>query len=136
MSSKPQKPPPSLDRTGRDLDRTAAAKVAASTPTPDPNGPSLPEKLAKAQADVERWTRLAASPNLSPAAAALAHQQMQSAQAAVKLRQKAMDYATASELDPPPGTMAPGAGPMPAGAPPSPSPPSPPPGSDPNVLGS
>jgi hypothetical protein len=54
---------------------------------------SLQEKHARAEKELEKFTRLAAQPNLSPGAAALASAMKRSLQAELVLSQKALDYA-------------------------------------------
>lgn len=58
---------------------------------------SLPEKLQQAQAEVQRWNGLAASPNLSQEAALFARNMARSSQAALTLYQKATDYQNSPE---------------------------------------
>ena len=62
-----------------------------------PAPPSPEQKLLAAQQDVQRWQQVAASPNLSPRAAAWALEQARSARAEVKLRQKAAAYQAQQE---------------------------------------
>jgi len=54
--------------------------------------PSPQEKPAQALAERDRWLRIAASPSLSPKAAAWAASVARSYQAAAQLGQKALDY--------------------------------------------
>ena len=54
--------------------------------------PSPQEKLAAAQADAEKWRQVAANPDLSPQAAAVAQNAARSAAAEVRLRQKGLAY--------------------------------------------
>ena len=74
---------------------------------PTPQGPplSLPEKLAQAQADLAKWSRVAAHPNLSPEAAAWAKDAARSCAAVVSLYQKALDWEAAGR--PPPKSKPP-----------------------------
>jgi hypothetical protein len=53
---------------------------------------SLPEKLALAREDAENWAQVAATPNLSPKAAAWAQGIVRSSKAAVSLYEKAMAF--------------------------------------------
>lgn len=53
---------------------------------------SQQEKLAGAQAEADRWTRIAANPNLSPQAASVAQIAARSARAEVRLRQKGLAF--------------------------------------------
>lgn len=53
---------------------------------------SLTEKLERARADVAKWSRIAADPDLSPAAALAARNMARSSQAAVTLGEKALQY--------------------------------------------
>ncbi len=71
---------------------TAASKAATRGAGTQPGGQA--GEVAGGRAD---WAAIAADPALSPGAAALATQQMRSARAAAAMRQKAMDYAAASE---------------------------------------
>lgn len=57
-----------------------------------PKPPSPQEKMAAAQADADKWTQVAANPNLSPRAAAWAQNMARSAKAEVQLRQKDLAY--------------------------------------------
>jgi hypothetical protein len=58
---------------------------------PPPQPPStLVEKIARANAELEKWSKLAASPNLSPEAALAAREAARSYAAAVKLYGKAL----------------------------------------------
>ena len=73
-----------------------------STPQAKPQPqqpPSLPAKLAFAQAQKERWSKVAADPNLSLGAALLARQAARSYAAAETLGQKALQNQQA-ENDP------------------------------------
>jgi hypothetical protein len=54
--------------------------------------PTLPERLAAAHANKERFSRIAADPQLSPQAASWARNLARSWGAAVKLGQKALAY--------------------------------------------
>ena len=59
-----------------------------------PESPLTPEqKMALAQQDMVKWRAMAANPNMSPKAATWALEQVRSAQAEVRLRQKAAAYA-------------------------------------------
>lgn len=68
--------------------------------------PSSEEKLVAAQAEVEKWRRLAASPNLGPKAAAWVQDMVQSAQAEVRLRQKGLAYQNDPERQTDDGALA------------------------------
>ena len=50
------------------------------------------ESLAQAQADAEKWAKIAAHPSLNPKASAWAADQARSARASMKLWQKAIAY--------------------------------------------
>ena len=73
-------------------------------PAPAKAQPNLePEaKLTMAQNEAAMWSKVAASPNLSPQAASVAMNAARSAAAEVKLRQKALAYQSPNQ-DPPPG---------------------------------
>lgn len=71
--------------------------------------PSPQEKYQEAQAKVDRWSGLLASPDLSPQASEVVRNMHRSAMAELALRQKAMDYqqeasplATVLGMPPPP----------------------------------
>jgi hypothetical protein len=59
--------------------------------------PSLPDKLALAQQQAERYQKAAASPNLSPQAAAVALNLARSHRAAARLFQNALAYQAQQE---------------------------------------
>lgn len=61
--------------------------------TSQEQAPSLQERIAQAQARYEKFSQAATLPGLSPKAAELARQMARSAQASMKLGQKALDYA-------------------------------------------
>lgn len=68
-----------------------------SRPEPERSSNQEPElsnldKLALAQAKVDKWSRVLALPDLSPKAASLASELLRSCQAELKLRQKAMQW--------------------------------------------
>jgi hypothetical protein len=68
--------------------KASATRAPARTPA---------EKLEKASRDFEKWSAVAATPGLSPAAAEWASQAARSAQAEMLLRQRAAAYQ--AELD-------------------------------------
>lgn len=73
----------------------------ASQPKPDqsqePPPPSLQDKLALAQQQAQRYQQAAASPNLSPQAAAVALNLARSHRAAARLFQSALTYQAQQE---------------------------------------
>src|ERR1700756_4829532 len=88
-------PPPSAHAIFRNHVRRSSMKSPRSSKKSKPKQePELSpeEKMQAAQADYQKWSKVAADPSLSPAAAAWALGVAKSAQAEIALRQKAAQH--------------------------------------------
>jgi hypothetical protein len=105
-SSRPKSKPKSSSKPGKQ-----ESKSNQKEKDKQEKEPSLQEKVAQDQADLAKWTSIAALPGLSPQAADVARNAARSSQAAVTLGQKALLYQEPENAQTSEGTPSPQATP-------------------------